>query len=75
MFFVSFVILLLGKRRLAILCMCGPEVLCVCSRPSSLRVGIFITRKIDSHSYASLAMWESEQIGPLPKQRLANVRR
>ena len=44
MFFASFVVVgVVGVlRRLAILCMCGPEILCVCSPSSFLRVGIFI---------------------------------
>ena len=48
MFFASFVlfcfvVVVVGVlRRLAILCMCGPEILCVCSPSSFLQVGIFI---------------------------------
>ena len=37
-------LLLLGKRRLAILCMCGPEILCVCSPSSFVRVGILLLK-------------------------------
>ena len=45
MFFASFVLLLfLGIRRLAILCMCGPEILCVCSTSSFVRVGILLLK-------------------------------
>ena len=46
MFFASFVVVVgvvVISRRLAILCICGPEILCVCSPSSFLRVGMFIT--------------------------------
>ena len=42
MFFASFVVV--GERRLAILCMCGPEILCVCSPSSFVRVGILLLK-------------------------------
>ena len=44
MFFASFVVVVVVVgvlRCLAILCMCGPEIVCVCSPSSFLRVGIF----------------------------------
>ena len=44
MFFASFVVVVVGGRRLAILCMCGPEILCVCSPSSFLRVGILLLK-------------------------------
>ena len=33
-----------GERRLAILCMCGPEMLSVCSPSSFVRVGILLLK-------------------------------
>ena len=45
MFFASFVVVVVvGERRLAILCMCGPEILCVCSPSSFVRVGILLLK-------------------------------
>ena len=48
MFFASFLVVVVGVvgvlRRLAILCMCGPEILCVCSPSSFVRVGILLLK-------------------------------